>query len=181
MNKFTFIQKLRNKIRIKGSLDLDIAKNAKLANCTIRSKGSNNKLVIEDGTSLRYTELEILGDNCSILIGKNCGIGHNSYLSAKEGRTLLIKDNCSLSRNVKIMTSDGHPIYQKDKVINAGRDITLEANVWIADNVTILKGVTVGHDSIVGINSTLTKTIGSNVIAVGNPASVVKEGICWED
>ena len=180
MKKFTLIQKLRNKIRVKGSINLDIAKSAKIANCIIRSKGQNNKLIIEEGTVLRHTELEIVGDNCSIVIGKNCMIGHNSYLSAKEGRTLLIKDNCSLSRNVKVMTSDGHPIYQGNEIINHGRDITLENNVWVADNVTILKGVSVGSDCIIGINSTLTKSMESNTIAAGNPAQIVKKGIHWK-
>jgi len=51
--------------------------------------------------------------------------------------------------------------------------------VWLADNVTILKGVEVAEGSIVGINSTLTKSISSNVIAVGNPAKVVKDGVNW--
>lgn len=180
MKKFTFIQRLRNKLRIRGNLDIDISKDAKLVGCRISVKGDNNKLVIDDGSILRNVYLEFIGNDCSIIIGKNCMIGHNSYLSAREGRTLLLKDNCALSRNVKVMTSDGHPIYKKDKVINHGRDITLESNVWIADNVTILKGVTIGHNSIVGINSTLTKTIDSNVIAAGNPATVVKEGIHWE-
>ena len=48
MKKFSFIQKLRNKIRIKGSLELDISKSARLVNCTIRNRGNNNKLIIEE-------------------------------------------------------------------------------------------------------------------------------------
>ena len=179
MKKFTFMQKIRNKIRIKGSLDLDIAIDVKIANCTIRSKGKNNKLVIEEGTVLRYTQLEIIGDNSTLLIGKNCIVGHGSYLSAKEGKTLNIKDSCSLSRNVKIMTSDGHPIYQDNKIINTGMDITLENTVWVADNVTILKGTNIGANTVLGINATVSKSIPANSIAVGNPAKVVKENISW--
>jgi len=181
MKKFSFIQKIRNQIRVEGNLDLTIAKNVKLANCKIRVKGNNNKLTIEEGTVIRYTQLEILGDNSSIYIGKNCIIGHESYLSAKEGRALIVKDNCSLSRNVKVMTSDGHPIYQNNKVINNAIDITLENNVWAADNVTILKGSNIGANSVLGINSTVTKSVPSNSIAVGNPAKVVKENITWEE
>ncbi|MBC8238712.1 MAG: acyltransferase [Helicobacteraceae bacterium] len=180
MKKFSFIQKIRNQIRVEGNLDLTIAKNVKLANCKIRVKGKNNKLTIEEGTVIRYTQLEILGDNSSIYIGKNCIIGHESYLSAKEGRTLIVKDNCSLSRNVKVMTSDGHPIYQNNKIINHAVDITLENNVWVADNVTILKGSNIGANSVLGINSTVTKSVPSNSIAVGNPAKVVKQNISWE-
>jgi len=180
MKKFTLLQKLRNKIRVKGTLDLDIEKSCKLANCSIYSKGSNNKLVIGKGSVIRYTQLEIIGDNNTIEIGSNCIVGHQSYLSVKEGQCIKIGDNVSLSRNVKVMTSDGHPIYQNSVRINESKDIVINNKVWIADNVTILKGVTIGENSVVGINSTLTKSIPLGSIAVGNPAKVVKENISWE-
>ena len=181
MKKFTLIQKFRNKIRVKGTLNLDISKKAKLVRCSITSIGQNNTLIVEDGTVLRGVELEIIGDNSAIVISKNCIIGDNCYLSAKDGCKLSIKDGCMLSRNIKLMTSDGHPIYQNEIMINKAKDITIKNNVWLADNVTILKGVEVGDGSIVGINSTLTKSIARNVIAVGNPAKVVKEGITWAE
>ena len=181
MKKFTLMQKLRNKIRIKGSVEIDISSSAKIANCDISIRGNNNRLVIKEGVTIRYTQIEILGDNCSIEIGKGSIIGHESYLSAKEGRKLLIKDNCMFSRNVKIMTSDGHPIYQDGLIINKAKDVLINNNVWLADNVTVLKGVTIGDDCVVGINSTLTHSIDSHTIAVGNPAKVVKENICWEE
>lgn len=181
MKKFTLIQKLRNKIRIKGSVEINISSSAKIVNCDVSIRGNNNKLVIEDGVTIRYTQIEILGDNCSIEIGKNSIIGHESYLSAKEGKRLCIKDNCMLSRNVKIMTSDGHPIYQDGTIINKAKDVLINSNVWLADNVTILKGVSIGNDCVVGINSTLTHSIDAHTIAVGNPAKVVKKNICWKD
>ncbi|ADN09605.1 acyltransferase [Sulfurimonas autotrophica] len=179
MKKFTLMQKFRNKIRVKGNVDLNISSSAKIANCDISINGKNNKLVIHDGVTIRYTQIEILGDNCSIYIGKNCIVGHGCYLSAKESKRLLIKDECMLSRNVKIMTSDGHYIYQNNDIINHGLDITIEHNVWLADNVTILKGVNVGENSVIAINSTVTKNVPAAVIVAGNPAKVVKEDIAW--
>ncbi len=179
MKKFTLIQKLRNKIRVKGTLNLDISKKAKLVGCSISSFGKNNTLLIDDEVVIRDTELEILGDNCTLSISKNCVIGRDCYLSVKDGTKLSIGDNCMFSRNVKIMTSDGHPIYKDKTIINKSKNITIKNNVWLADNVTILKGVEIGDGSVVGINSTLTKSIASNVIAVGNPAKAVKDGIVW--
>ncbi|UCN01063.1 acyltransferase [Sulfurimonas sp. SWIR-19] len=177
MKKFTPLQKLRNKIRIKGSVTLSLAKNAKITNCDISIKGKNNSLTIEDGVTIRYTQIEILGDNCSIYIGKNTIVGHGCYLSAKEGKKLVIEDECMLSRNVKIMTSDGHFIYVDTTVINEGKDIAIGKHVWLADNVTVLKGVDIGEGSVIGINATVTKNISAFSIAVGNPAVVVKKGI----
>jgi len=180
MNYFTLLQKWRNKIRVKGSVSLDIASTAKVVNCKIEIKGKNNTLRIEKDSVLRDTHIEILGDNSSIIIGKNCIIGHDCYLSAKESTTLSLGDECMLSRNVKIMTSDGHPIYQNNECINSAKSITLGDKIWCGDNVTILKGVSVGKGSVVGINATLTHSIASGLIAVGNPAKVVKEDISWK-
>jgi len=180
-SKFTFIQFIRNKIRVKGSVDLAIASDAKITSCDISIKGNNNKLVIKDGVTIRHTQIELLGDNCFIEIGKNSIVGHGCYLSAKEGKSLHIKDDCMLSRNVKVMTSDGHPIYQNNSIINQAKDVIINHNVWLADNVTILKGVVVGNNCIVGINSTLTHSIEPHTIAVGNPAKVVKEDVIWRE
>jgi len=181
MNKFTFLQKLRNKIKLKGAVTLEIDKSAKIVHCKIEILGSNNTLVIEEGVNIRNTQIEIVGENSLIHIAKECIVGHGSYLSAKEGKSLIIKEKCMLSRNVKIMTSDGHPVYEDGNIINHAKDVSINEHVWLADNVTILKGVTVGAHSIVGINATLTHTIEANSIAVGNPAKVVKKGIYWEE
>lgn len=117
MNKFTLLQKLRNKIRVASDVKLSIAKGTKFVNCDIRIKGKDCSLIVQEGTVIRSTKIEILGDGSHIVIGKDCVIGHGSYLSAKEGRKLVIGANCMFSRNVKIMTSDGHPIIQEDKII----------------------------------------------------------------
>lgn len=48
------------------------------------------------------------------------------------------------------MTSDGHDIVSDNMRINPAKSIKLEDKVWIADNVTILKGVNIGSHSVVG-------------------------------
>ena len=179
MKNFSFIQRLRNKVKIKGTLTISISKSVKLVGCTISSSGNNNSLIIGDNSILKNMSLEIIGDNCSIIIGKNCMIGNNCYLSAKEETQILIQDNCGFSRNVKVMTSDGHPIYQNKQRINISKSITFEKDIWVADNVTILKGVHIGTGSVIGINATLTKDIPAHSIAAGNPAKVIKSNISW--
>ncbi|EEW11823.1 acetyltranferase, putative [Vibrio mimicus VM573] len=77
------------------------------------------------------------------------------------------------------MTSDGHDILYNGERINLARDITIGAHVWLADNVTILKGVDIGSGSIIGINATVTKSIDQSCIAAGNPARKIKDNISW--
>ncbi len=178
---FTLIQRLRNKIKIDNSSTIEIAKSVKIVGCHILIRGKKSHLVVESGTRLRNMSIEIIGDNCSVKIGKNCMIGDGCYLSVKEGTHLVIGDECGLSRNIKLMTSDGHPIFKDGKRINEAKDIVLGSHIWIADNVTILKGCIIGDGSVVGINSTVTKDVPSASITVGNPAQVVQENIEWRD
>ena len=53
--------------------------------------------------------------------------------------------------------------------------VELAENVFIGDGVKILKGVTIGADSVVGAGSVVTRSIPEGVIAAGNPARVVRE------
>ena len=50
----------------------------------------------------------------------------------------------------------------------------IKKNVWIGVNVTILPGVTIGENAIVGACSVVTKDVPDNTVVVGNPARVIK-------
>ena len=181
MSNFSFMQKIRNKIRISSSSKIELGNNLKIVGSNITIKGTNNSLIIDDNSIIRNSSLEIIGENCKIHIKSGCMIGDNSYLVVKEANVnLIIGKECGLSRNVKIMTSDGHPIYQDGKRINHAKDVVLEDNIWVADNVTILKGVHIGENSVLGIESLVTKSVPKNSIAAGNPGKVVKENITWK-
>ena len=52
--------------------------------------------------------------------------------------------------------------------------ITIENNVWIGTGSTILAGVTIGDNSVIGAGSVVKKDIPSNVIAVGVPCKVLR-------
>jgi len=181
MKKFTLIQKIRNKIRIDSSTQLNLAKNIKLVGCEIIIRGFNNRLIIDEGVKIHRSILEIMGNNCLIKISKQSMIGDSCYLMVKEEKIqLIIGESCALSRNVKIMAADGHPIYQNGIQVNQSKSIILANNIWVADNVTILKGVKIGEESVLGINSVVTKNVPSHSIVAGNPAIVVKDNITWE-
>jgi acetyltransferase-like isoleucine patch superfamily enzyme len=181
MRKITLVHRLRNRIRLQKNNYIEIGNSLKMSKCIISIKGENNFLKIGNNVKLRNVTFEILGTNCSIEIGDNCMIGHNSYLSAKEDNThIIIGNDCGLSRNIKIMTSDGHPIFQNGVRINPAKCITIENHIWVGDNATILKGVVVGNNSVIGLNSLVTKSIPENCVAAGNPAKVIRSDIEWK-
>ncbi|TYL46622.1 acyltransferase [Marinomonas sp. IMCC 4694] len=172
----------RNTFKIKGHHHIDIATDVRIRQCKITIKGKNNTLIMARHANLRGVNIELIGDNCTLSIGEGCVIGEGCYLSSREkGTQLILGAGCMLSRNVNVMTSDGHDILREGKRINPAKSIFIGDRVWLADSVTVLKGVTIGNDCIVGINSTLTKSIDSGSVAAGVPAKVVSHGVTWQN
>lgn len=54
------------------------------------------------------------------------------------------------------------------------KPINIGENVWIGANATVLSGVTIGKNSVIGAGSVVTKDIPENVVAVGNPCRVLR-------
>ena len=84
-----------------------------------------------------------------------------------------IGDNVMLASHVYISDSDWHDIYDRTAAPGAHAPVTLKNNVWIGIGSKVLKGVTIGENTIIGAGSVVTKSIGPNVIAAGNPAKVI--------
>ena len=61
-----------------------------------------------------------------------------------------------------------------------GKDVVIGDHVWLCNGVNVLKGASIGSDSVVGTQSVVTKDICPNSITCGNPAKVVKTGIRWD-
>lgn len=54
------------------------------------------------------------------------------------------------------------------------KSIKIGRNVWIGSNSTILPGVTVGDNAVIGAGSVVTRDVPENMVAAGNPAKVIK-------
>lgn len=84
-------------------------------------------------------------------------------------------ENVLLGPNVSIYTA-GHPIHPESR--NSGYEygipITIGDNVWVGGSTTILPGVTIGENTVIGAGSVVTKDIPPNVVAAGNPCRVIR-------
>lgn len=96
-----------------------------------------------------------------------------------------IGDRVFFGPNVSILTPM-HPFLAKERnpyLHNDGyitdkeyaKPIIIESDVWICGNVTILGGVTIGHDTVIGAGSVVTRDIPSGVLAFGNPCRVIRK------
>ena len=71
----------------------------------------------------------------------------------------------------------GHPVLpelRKDPALQFNKDVHIEECVWIGAGVTVLPGVTIGKNSVIGAGSIVTRDIPENVVAVGNPCRVLR-------
>ena len=77
--------------------------------------------------------------------------------------------------NVQLLTPT-HPIdpdRRRDKW-EAAEPITIGDNVWLGGGVIVCPGVTIGADTVVGAGSVVTRDLPARVVAVGNPARVIR-------
>ena len=108
-------------------------------------------------------------------IGKNCKISSHSFIC--EG--VHIADNCFIGHGV-MFTNDLFPrATNPDGSQQTDEDWTLvetfvEKGASIGSNATILCGVTIGQNALVGAGAVVTKDVPANSVVVGNPARVVK-------
>lgn len=107
----------------------------------------------------------------NIEVGDNFYTNHNCVIL--DGAKVTIGDNVFIAPNCCISTVN-HPldVEQRNEGIEYAVPITIKDNVWIGANVSILSGVTIGKNTVIGAGSVVTRDIPENVIAIGNPCKV---------
>jgi maltose O-acetyltransferase len=77
--------------------------------------------------------------------------------------------------NVQLLTPT-HPTEPEPRRAKweAAQPITIGANVWLGGGVIVLPGVTIGENTVVGSGAVVTRDLPANVVAVGNPARIVR-------
>jgi len=133
-------------------------------NCMFISNSNSRNLVGINRPCIVSTQ----HTNAEIIIGDNCGFSGTVISSAK---SVILKNNIKCGANTQIMDSDWHP---EDPRSGTPKSIIIEDNVWLGLNVIVLKGVTIGANTVIGANSVVTKSIPSNVLAAGNPCQVIR-------
>ena len=121
--------------------------------------------------------------------GSQVVIGDNNFFNGSDNRIiaplstkLVIGDGNLFAGHINIWGRNDQAIYsiKTKKRLNIDKDIDLGSNNWICEAVTVLPGAKIGRNSVVGLGSILNREIKkSNVLIVGVPAEVKKEGINW--
>ena len=121
-----------------------------------------------------YCHIEARTISSKILFGNNITVNNNLVLIAE--KKIIIEDNVIIGTNVEIIDSDFHNTSRERLGMNhKSSPVKIKSNVWIGSNVKVLKGVTVGKNSIISNSAVVIKDVPENVIVGGIPAKVIKE------
>lgn len=107
--------------------------------------------------------------------GATIEIGSGTYLNRNTevvaGRSVSIGRDCMIARDVIIMDTDQHALPGAGLV---AAPVRIEDRVWIGARAIVLKGVTIGHDSVIGAGAIVTKSVPPHSVVVGPAARVIR-------
>jgi len=116
----------------------------------------------------------------------HCDYGYQTFIGARtfanfgliclDVATITIGDDVQIGPNVQLLTPT-HPVEpgpRRDKW-EAAKPISIGDNVWLGGGVIVLPGVSIGANTVVGAGAVVAKDLPTNVVAVGNPARIVRE------
>ena len=185
-NLLSNIKKITISIEGKNNI-IRLPKNNKIYGLRIDIHGNNNFFELND-SKYEFGKLSeiILENGAKLIIGKDCLVTSRLFIHAEGPNThIKIGNNCFLARETTIRNTDTHAIYDKNnkqKILNANSSVTIGNHVWITQKCTILKGVTLANNCIVGTNSIVTKSFEKEYcIIAGNPAKIVKTDVNWDE
>ena len=132
--------------------------------CHFNSSSTSNLIGIN-----RPCIISTLTEGAEIQIGSNCGFSGTIIGCASK---IIISENVRCGANTLITDTDWHTDDPR-----AGNDapVTIESGVWLGVNVTVLKGVTIGENTLVAAGSLVTHSLPANIVAGGIPAKIIKQ------
>jgi acetyltransferase-like isoleucine patch superfamily enzyme len=118
-----------------------------------------------------------VGPRATLEIGARCFFNGNVQIQAN--RQIVLGDHCLVGENVRIGDTAYHEVDEGAGVGQA--PILIGRNVWIANDATILPGVTIGDHSVVAAGSVVTRSFGDRCLVGGVPARKIRDIRASED
>jgi acetyltransferase-like isoleucine patch superfamily enzyme len=150
------------------------ARRVKLLNVGHIEIGERCRLSSHPNDSPEVTNLRTYLPSAQIRIGNNVGLaGTTLHCSV----SITIGNHCRCGPGVIICDNDSHRVarsVEERAKRPAEAPIVLEDNVWLGMRTIVLKGVTIGANTIVAAGSVVTQSLPSNVVAGGIPARVIR-------
>lgn len=159
--------------RNRHALDLAAAYNATAVRATTERRRLLEELLgaIGEGTEIRPPLHVDFGTQ--IAIGTRCFV--NFGLVALDVARISIGDDVQIGPNVQLLTPT-HPVEPESRRAKweAAQPISIGDNAWLGGGAIVLPGVGIGEDTVVGAGAVVVHDLAAGVVAVGNPARVVR-------
>jgi acetyltransferase-like isoleucine patch superfamily enzyme len=122
-----------------------------------------------------YAYVEAQEPGSLVEIGDNA-LFNNTVTLRTQGPGISIGADCLFGTHVEVLDSDFHDLHPARRRTGSARTahVDIGRNVWLGSGTRVMKGVTIGHDTVVGAGSVVTASLPAGVIAAGNPARVVR-------
>jgi maltose O-acetyltransferase len=123
-----------------------------------------------------YCHVEVSYEGARIEVGDRTEFNNNLMIKS-EGPGVRIGRDGLFGAHVEIFDSDFHDLHPERRKTGTPKMAPVEIgdNVFVGMGARILKGTTIGSDSVIGAGSVVTGPIPAGVIAAGNPARVIRE------
>lgn len=197
------LRRLGSKLTVEGEDNvLDLGK-ARLHGARIEIRGNHNVIRVHPTCKLVNVSFRLLGDNLRVELGERvkisrCGefllmgsdaeirLGHHTTVEsarfiAHGGTTLEVGPDCMFAYDVEVRTSDEHSILDASsgERINPDGSVCIGEHVWFGARSVVLKGVSIGNDTVIATGSIVSRDLGAGVVAGGVPAKQMRDGVTW--
>jgi len=145
---------------------------------------------VADADTIRTTFSQIIDrpipSSSTILLPIHSDFGHHIWI----GERVFINMNCTfvdvggieiqddvlIGPNVQLV-SVNHPLDRQPALRHRfyGRRVVIKRNAWLGAGVTVLPGVTIGENAVVGAGAVVTKNVPDNTVVAGVPAKIIKQ------
>ena len=138
--------------------------------------------VINDGTMVFGERVRLVSTVATLelvtLAGGRLEIGNNVFInygtSIVASNLVRLGNDCLIGTHVMVMDTDFHRV--EDKAWDTtGYPIIIEDRVWLGNRSMVLKGVRIGHDSVVAAGSVVTRDVPPRTLVAGVPARTIRE------
>jgi acetyltransferase-like isoleucine patch superfamily enzyme len=154
----------------------------KLVNVSFRLLGNNLRVELGERVKIsRWGDFLLMGNDAEIRLGQHTTVESARFI-AHGGTTLEVGPDCMFAYDVEVRTSDEHSILDASsgKRINPDGSVRIGEHVWFGARSVVLKGVSIGNDSVIATGSIVSRDLGAGVVAGGIPAKEIRGGVTWD-
>ncbi len=198
------IHRLGTKVSVKGQGNQLDVRGARLRHVEISIDGNDNVIRFHPTCNLTRTSLQLVGHGLRVNLGENvkisrsaefrvagagafielgrdCTVEHALFI-ARGTTGIRVGPDCMLAYDVEIRTTDSHSIIDDatGQRINEDQSVQIGRHVWLGARTTVLKGVTIGSNSVIATGAVVSRDIGEGVVAGGIPARPLRSGVRWD-